>query len=175
MENTGNYFLINHLVMLTGLTDRTIRNYISSGILQGEKIDDVLRLLQKNKSHIAVVLDEYGGTYGIVTMEDILEELVGEIWDEHDEVVEEFKAISEDNYIVNSIATVENFSKEFDVSIESENVSIGGWVSEMIGKIPEEGDNFEYENLFIKVKSAENHRISEIEVKVTPKEEEAEK
>lgn len=143
-------------------------------ILQGERIDNVLRLLQKNKSHIAVVLDEYGGTYGIVTMEDILEELVGEIWDEHDEVVEEFKAISEDMYVVNSIATVENFAREFDVSIESENVSIGGWVSEMIGKIPEEGDQFEYENLFIRVRSTENHRVSEIEVKIAPKTEEIE-
>ena len=160
----------------SGIISGNIKDIMTSPvfILQGEKIDNVLRLLQKNKSHIAVVLDEYGGTYGIVTMEDILEELVGEIWDEHDEVVEEFKVISDDIYIVNSIATVENFSREFDVSIESENVSIGGWVSEMIGKIPEEGDNFEYENLFIKVKSTENHRISEIEVKVTPKEEEAE-
>ena len=143
-------------------------------ILPGEKIDDVLRLLQKNKSHIAVVLDEYGGTYGIVTMEDILEELVGEIWDEHDEVVEEFKEIAENTFIVNSIATVENFSREFEVSIESENVSIGGWVSEMIGKVPEEGDSFEYENLMIFVKATENHRVSEIKVTVLPKQEEEE-
>lgn len=143
-------------------------------ILPGEKIDDVLRLLQKNKSHIAVVLDEYGGTYGIVTMEDILEELVGEIWDEHDEVVEEFKEIAENTFIVNSIATVENFSREFEVSIESENVSIGGWVSEMIGKVPEEGDSFEYENLKIFVKATENHRVSEIKVTVLPKQEEEE-
>ncbi len=155
----------------SGIIKGDIKDIMTSPvfIMQGEKIDDVLRLLQKNKSHIAVVLDEYGGTYGIVTMEDILEELVGEIWDEHDEVIEEFVQMSEDTFIVNSIATVESFSKEFDVNIESENVSIGGWVSEMIGKIPEEGDFFEYENLFIRVESTENHRVSKVEVKVTPK------
>jgi len=160
----------------SGIIKGEIKDIMTSPvfILQGEKIDNVLRLLQKNKSHIAVVLDEYGGTYGIVTMEDILEELVGEIWDEHDEVIEEFIKVSDDTYVVNSIATVENFSREFDVNIESENVSIGGWVSEMIGKIPEEGDFFEYENLFIHVKSTENHRVSKIEVKVTPKPEEEE-
>lgn len=160
----------------SGIIKGDIKDIMTSPvfIMQGEKIDDVLRLLQKNKSHIAVVLDEYGGTYGIVTMEDILEELVGEIWDEHDEVIEEFVKVSEDTYIVNSVATVESFSKEFDVNIESENVSIGGWVSEMIGKIPQEGDSFEFENLFIRVKSTDNHRISKIDVKVSPKPEEEE-
>ena len=158
--------------MNDGITDKSIPEIMTQPLFiqPSIKISDLLKTLQSNKSHIAVVVDEYGGTLGIVTMEDILEELVGEIWDEHDEVVEEFKEIGENTFIVNSIATVENFSKEFDVSIESENVSIGGWVSEMIGKVPEEGDSFEYENLMITVNTTENHRVSEVRVNLTPKE-----
>ena len=135
-------------------------------------ISELLKLLQSKKTHMAIVSDEYGGTIGIVTMEDILEELVGEIWDEYDEVIEEF--------IVNQDGTVtvlgntqlgkmfEYFEKTEDE--ESDSVSVGGWVLEQLGKIAEVGDEFTYENLLVKVTKVEQHRIIEVNVAVIPDE-----
>ena len=159
-----------------GISDKSVRELMTPPIFirQTEKIDDLLRLLQKNKSHIAVVLDEFGGTYGIVTMEDILEELVGEIWDEHDEIVEPFKKLDEETYEADGNAEVDEFCEFFNVEIETEAVSLGGWVAEQLEKIPDEGDTFEYVNLSITVTESEAHRASKLKIKVSepPEEEE---
>lgn len=159
-----------------GISDKSVRELMTPPIFirQTEKIDDLLRLLQKNKSHIAVVLDEFGGTYGIVTMEDILEELVGEIWDEHDEIVEPFKKLDEETYEADGNAEVDEFCEFFNVEIETETVSLGGWVAEQLEKIPDEGDTFEYVNLSITVTESEAHRASKLKIKVSepPEEEE---
>lgn len=160
-----------------GISDKSVRELMTPPIFirQTEKIDDLLRLLQKNKSHIAVVLDEFGGTYGIVTMEDILEELVGEIWDEHDEIVEPFKKLDEETYEADGNAEVDEFCEFFNVEIETETVSLGGWVAEQLEKIPDEGDTFEYANLSITVTESEAHRASKLKIKVSePQEEEEE-
>ncbi len=135
-------------------------------IHKSEKISDLLKLLQVRKSHIAVVLDEYGGTLGIVTMEDILEELVGEIWDEHDDVVEDFKKISDYEYIVDCAVNMEDFARFFDLEAESESVSFGGWIMEQLSKIPETGDGFEYENIEVVVESTDGHRVTSAKVTV---------
>ena len=137
-------------------------------------IIDLLKYLQKNKSHIAVVSDDYGGTLGIVTMEDILEELVGEIWDEHDDVVETFTKIDEKKYKVLCNTDLETFLKFFDISYDEENSSVNGWVMEELGKIPEVGDKFSYENLDVTVTETEDRRVVEIEVLVNDIEEEDE-
>ncbi len=138
-------------------------------VQQFERIDKLLKMLQKNKSHIAVVLDEYGGTLGIVTMEDILEELVGEIWDEHDEVVEDFVQVDENTYRVDCSVTTDDFCEYFDIECETSSVSLGGWVMEQLEKIPEEGDKITFENLDIRVIETDFHRVTKIEVLVSDK------
>ncbi len=144
-------------------------------IHQTEKISNLLKILQKEKSHIAVVLDEYGGTLGIVTMEDILEELVGEIWDEHDEVVEDFSSIEENVWTVDCSVNLEDFADKFDINTEeAESVSLGGWVAEQLGKVPEENDSFEFENLSITVLECDSHRVTSVRVEVREEEEEDE-
>ena len=140
-------------------------------IPQSVKISDLLRVLQKHKAHVAVVSDEYGGTLGIVTMEDILEELVGEIWDEHDEVIEEFEKIGEHTYRVLCSAALDELEERFCTEIESDCTSIAGWVMEMMGRIPEEGDAFDFENLHITVTATDHHRVLEVEIVETPTEE----
>ena len=132
--------------------------------------------MQNNKSHIAIVIDEYGGTLGIVTMEDILEELVGEIWDEHDEVTETFREVQEDTFIVDCSVNFSEFCDFFDLpEIETDSVSLGGWIMEQVGKIPEKGDSFEFENIDVTVTETDSHRVAYAKVVRKPKEEENEK
>lgn len=156
----------------TGVTRKSIRNIMTPPvfILKNEKIDDLLRKLQKAKSHVAIVLDEYGGTYGMVTMEDILEELVGDIWDEHDEVVEELKEIDENTFHVDGMMNFEDFCEEFDIKAESQAISVGGWASEQLEKIPDIGDSFEFERLSITVSDMDLNRVSLLEIKKLPEE-----
>ncbi len=150
----------------SGVTTEAIKDIISPVLFvhQSEMADDLLRKLQKEKSHIAVVVDEYGGTLGIVTMEDILEQLVGDIWDEHDEVIEEFKELDENTFIIDCNMNLDDFCEEFDIEAESDSVSVGGWVAEQIGNIPDVNDNFTFENLVITVTEIDSHRASVIRV-----------
>lgn len=156
-----------------GITGKKVKDIISPTIfvLKNEKISPLLRQLQKNKSHIAVVLDEYGGTYGIVTMEDILEELVGDIYDEHDDVVEEFNQVSDDHFNVDCSMDLDEFGEHFDIEVESEMVSLGGWIAEQLGRIPEVGDKFCYQDLEITVTEVENHRAEQVSILRKVKEE----
>lgn len=158
----------------TGVTRKSIRNIMTPPvfILKNEKIDDLLRKLQKAKSHVAIVLDEYGGTYGMVTMEDILEELVGDIWDEHDEVVEELKEIDENTFHVDGMMNFEDFCEEFDIEAESQAISVGGWASEQLEKIPDIGDKFEFGDFSITVSEMDLNRVALLEIKKLPKESE---
>ena len=161
----------------SGITKKSIKNIITPAIfvMKNEKVNDILRELQKKKSHIAVVVDEYGGTYGIVTMEDIIEELVGEIWDEHDEVDVMITKTGSDTYEADGYMEMTDFCDYFDVKIETESVSLGGWTMEQFGQIPEEGESFDYENLSIKVLKLENHRVALLQIKVFEIEDDKEK
>lgn len=125
------------------------------------KISDLLTLLQKKKTHLAVVADEYGGTEGIVTLEDVIEELVGEIWDEHDEVVVDVTRLANDCYRFSANAALDRLEELFDIKIDSENTTVGGWVSEMLEKIPSVNDSFEYEDILITVTKADGRRALE--------------
>ncbi len=129
------------------------------------KISDLLRLLQRDKSHLAVLTDEYGGTMGIVTMEDILEELVGEIWDEHDEVAVEFRDTPDGGCLVSGAADTEAFLERFGLTDpQTEASTVSGWVTERLGRIPKTGEQLVYQTRTITVSGANNRRVSEIHV-----------
>ena len=161
---------------VSGITTLPLESLMAPTVFihQSEKISQLLKTLQKNKTHIAVVLDEYGGTLGIVTMEDILEELVGEIWDEHDEVVEDFKEIEEGKYRVDCSVNLDDFSQFFSVHIESEAVSLGGLVLELHEELPNVGDAVVCEGLEITVAEMDSHRVVAAEVVRLPEEQEPE-
>ncbi len=131
----------------------------------------VLKMLQKSKTHMAVVIDEYGGTNGIITLEDILEELVGEIWDEHDEITEEIISIGEDEYQINGTCDIEDMFERFeqDLNEELEVATVSGWVVDQFGYVPNVGEMVTYNNLYIKVLDADTRKIEKIYVKVGPK------
>ena len=152
-----------------GVTEKPLSEIMSTPVLvhPTEKLDDLLRRLKAQKSHVSVVIDEYGGTLGIVTMEDILEELVGDIWDEHDEVEEpEFRSLDESHFTVDCTVSIEDFSEYFSVEIETESSSLGGWVMEQLERIPEAQDCFEYENLVVTVLSMDERRVDRVSVEV---------
>ncbi len=131
------------------------------------KISAVLRQLQKSKSHMAIVSGEFGDVTGIVTMEDILEELVGEIWDEHDDIQSDITPVGENEYKVLGGVTVNDFCDYFDLDeIESDSQTVGGWVMDMLGKVPEINDMLVYENLTLTVTQTEFRRITQLHVTV---------
>lgn len=156
-----------------GITDKSIEEILSPAIfaLETEPISSLLKKLQKAKTQVAVVVDEYGGTCGIVTMEDILEELVGEIWDEHDEEEVLLRRIAPDTYLVDATMDFEDFAQYFQLNKQSERVSVSGWVMEECGKVPVPGDCFSFEGLQVLVTRVANHSVDEIEVKCTASEE----
>ena len=128
------------------------------------KISDLLRVLQKNKAHMAVVVDEYGGTEGIATLEDILEELVGEIWDEHDEVIENFQKQSDGSFLIACTADLDDMYDLFQVRGSCDAATVSGWVLEQVGRVPEPGDHFVAEGLDVTVTKVEHRRVMEIRV-----------
>lgn len=133
-------------------------------IARNKKIGALLKELQQNKMHIAVILDEFGGTVGIVTMEDILEELVGEIWDEHDEVLPEIRQISETEYLVEGSTSIDKLFDKLHKKQEFEFVTVSGWVMELAGRIPVQGEGLSYENLEITVERMEEKRVKQIRI-----------
>ena len=128
------------------------------------KISILLRQLQKKKVHIAVVLDEYGGTLGMITMEDILEELVGEIWDEHDEEVSYLKKVDDDVYLVDGNALLSDTFEYFNLegADEFEANTVSGWAIETLGEIPPAGRSFDYKNLHVEVTKSTVKRILQL-------------
>ncbi len=149
-------------------TDKKIDEIIRPTIFvtKNKKIDDLLKELQQKKSHIAVVLDEYAGTIGIVTLEDIVEELVGEIWDEHDEIVQEVVKKSDTEYEVLGSADVEDVFEEFGIDEEFEVQTISGWVMETLERVPEVGDTFTYGNFEVSVIEMVDNRVERVLLKI---------
>lgn len=151
----------------SGITSKSIPEIMTEPIfvLSTEKINDLLKLLQSHKSHIAVVIDEYGGTQGIVTMEDILEELVGEIWDEHDTVEEPIRKLDAHTFVIDGDVTFDDFCSYFDVKEdEADSVSFGGWIMEKMGKIPEQGESFAYGDFTFNIEQISDNRIHKVRV-----------
>lgn len=156
---------------------KSINAVVSSNIIYAtpfEKISILLRKLQKAKTHIAIVVDEFGGTLGIVTLEDIIEELVGDIWDEHDRVVESFRKVDENKYIVAGDVNLIDFFDYFEIKDDAEEYDatvLSGFVVMKLGQVPQVDDSIEFKNLTITVKKTEHMKISECEVVVSPREE----
>ena len=142
-------------------------------------LPDVLEKMKETQSHLVVVLDEYGGTMGILTMEDVLEQLVGEIFDESDEFEREFVCIDDTHFEADGDMRIYDFFDEFDMDVEDEEsmedtATLGGWVISMLDGEINEGDSFTFENLKITVKKADEKRIEKLEVEELPKPEEDE-
>ena len=149
-----------------GITDKPLREILSPVIfvLENEPISRLLKTLQKVKTHVAVVVDEYGGTCGIVTMEDILEELVGEIWDEHDEIAVFIHKTGTNTFLVDAGMDFDEFAAYFRLKTDSEMTSVSGWVMEQFGRVPESGERISAGPLDVLVTKVDNHRIEEIQV-----------
>ena len=129
----------------------------------------LLRTLRESKHHMAVVVDEYGGTAGIITLEDILEELVGEIWDEHDDVVEDVRQQSDGSWLISGSASVDDTADELGIKEDDDidAVAIGGLVQEKLSRLPKVGDKFIWGDFDGTVTRATNRRVQE--VRLTPR------
>ena len=149
-----------------GITDKPLREILLPPVyaLEMEPISQLLKKLQQAKTHVAVVVDEYGGTCGIVTMEDILEELVGEIWDEHDEEETPITKLSADTYLVDAEMSFDDFADHFGLKSDSDMASVSGWVMEQFGRLPETGASFDFETLHVTITRIANHHIEQIRV-----------
>jgi len=159
--------------------DFTIRSILQETIYLPHmlKISEVLRTMQKQKCHISVVLDQHGGTLGIVTMEDILEELVGEIWDESDEVKAPVTMLTESEFEIYGEVSLNSMrryfsSRDIDLDIDSEAHTVAGWVLELFGSIPKSGDTHETDNYIVTVLEAANLRVSKIRFEIKARQDE---
>ena len=136
-----------------------------------KKISELLSELQKSQSHLAIVVDQYGGNMGIVTMEDILEELVGEIWDEFDEVERDFAPTGQNTFEVSGDLRVSELIERLeidDLSIETGSNTVGGWVLESLGHIPEKGESFRDGRFLVTVGETAENRILRLVIEILP-------
>jgi len=138
------------------------------------KISDVLRMMQRKKIHLAAVVDQYGGTEGIVTMEDIMEELVGEIWDENDEVTAPVRFLNDKVFETSGEVSVHDFNRYFEdrFVITSDSNTLGGWIYELFGRIPKVGEVAETTDFRITVESLDDLRVGKLRFEILEKPEE---
>jgi putative hemolysin len=136
-------------------------------VVESMKISALLPELQKSKVHMAIVVDEFGGTSGLITLEDILEQIVGEIWDEHDEAVKNIHKIDDFQYEFNAELPLDEFCQIMKITEpESSSHTLGGWVFETFERIPNVGEKFNYESLTVTVRQVENRRIRKVLVRI---------
>ena len=162
--------------LATGGETLEIKDIITPAIytVTSALIKDLLKLMKEEKSHLAIVTDEYGGTEGIVTMDDILERLVGDIWDESDEVIEEFRDLGNNKHKILCTAYADDMFEYLNINAESESNTVGGWIMDMLRRIPAKGDVFDFENLRVRVTKADQRRAIECVVEVLEPEDEEE-
>ena len=135
-------------------------------------LPQALRELRDRKLHLAIVTDEYGGTMGLLTMEDILEQIVGDIWDESDEIEDEFVKINDDTYECDGDMRIYDLLDEFEIDdddFDDDNATVGGWAIEQLGGYPAKGESFDFENLTVTVKQIQNLRVTRLLIKVHEK------
>ena len=161
---------IRDFIKCVGHNHETLDSIITPAVYTviSAKVTELFKLLQKKKSHMAIVTDEYGGTEGIVTMENILEQLVGDIYDENDEVIEEFTPQPDGSHKVSCAADIDKMFEYFDMEDETEVSTVSGWIMDQLGRTPEEGDTFTYEHLHVTVTKADQRRAEECIITVLP-------
>ncbi len=140
------------------------------------KISALLSDFKRTKINMAVVMDDYGGTMGVVTTEDILEELVGEIWDEDEEIVSEFSSLGGGRYEVAGEYSIRDLIDKLDLDedeFEADSNTVGGWAMERFGRIPEVGDSFQWQNILVTVLEIDEQRIVKLLLEIGEEEEEA--
>lgn len=150
-----------------GRDNFNVKNYMREPFFTYEfkNVAELLREMKKSRVHMAIVLDEYGGTAGIVTMEDMIEEIVGEIEDEYDEADQEIRVIKEDEYIVEGSTRIETVNDMIGINIESEDFdSVGGFIIGILGRIPEDKEVIEYNGIKFTIESIEKNRIKKIRI-----------
>jgi len=151
---------------------KDIRDYIKPPLCVPDhmKITSVMRSLQEAKTHLAVVVDEFGGTVGVVTLEDVLEELVGEIWDEHDKVVENIRKIDDHTCFASSNTGIDELFEFLKITKDPDDYksnTVGGWVMEELGKLPDEGDSFVFEDWLVSITLVDERRVLEVSLQKT--------
>ena len=147
-------------------TDRSIKEIVRPVlfITPTMKIGSLLKKLQASKTHIAIILDEFGGTEGLVTIEDIVEELVGDIWDEHDQVVTEIEKISNEEYLMAGSTSIDDVFEELGIEKEVDVNTLSGWVMEVLACILKEGDSFVSDGYKVTVVKMDERRIEKVRV-----------
>lgn len=176
IDNIIGVLYLNHF--LKALTDDEmpdIRSLLmpTCYVYKTMKLPAVLSELRKAKQHLAIVTDEYGGTLGVVSMEDVLEQLVGEIWDETDEIEEEVVERADGQYELDGDMLIDDFFELVEIQEEAldvESETLGGWTIEMFGAFPEVGQSFEFENMNVTVLEMDGLRVEKVLIKKTPKE-----
>jgi len=171
-ENIDQIVGILHAKDLLKLWGEDSHSIIPSHILrepyfvpENKPLNDLLKELKEKKNHLAVVTDEYGGTAGIVTIEDILEEIVGEIQDEHDNDLPLITKLDEDRFLVDARLEANRFEEAFGIKLpEGDFESVGGFIIHMLGRIPEGGETFSFDDLDVTIQNADQRKISKIVV-----------
>ena len=134
-------------------------------IVGSKNIKELLSELQSSQTHIAIVIGEFGNMIGIVTMEDILEEIVGEIWDEEDEIEHDFNKVSDNEYIVHGIASVSVLEDIPGFEIDTDVTTVNGWIIENTTSMPKVGESFEYKGYNIEILSINHRRAGKVSIK----------
>jgi len=141
-----------------------------------KKIDDLFFDLQSTKKHIAILIDEYGGFSGIVTMEDLIEEVMGDITDEYDEEESDIEQLDENTYMISGFMSLSDLNEELGINLESDNIeTVGGFLIDILGEIPEDGDDeelvIEHDDMVFKIESVKEKRVEKVKLYTPPKEE----
>jgi CBS domain containing-hemolysin-like protein len=170
---------LNHLLKMMLDDDQpSIRSIITEilYIHQSKTLPVVMSEMQKRKIHMAVVIDDYGGTLGILTLEDILEQIVGEIWDENDVIRDAIVKTGDDVYEVDGSLGIYEFLEYFDVNdreFEENFVTMGGWAIDILDGFPKIGESFEYRNMLVTVTEMDDLRVIKMRVEIRPKPEQS--
>ena len=147
-------------------------------VYKTKKLSSLLADFKRNKTHVAIVTDDYGGTVGMVTMEDLLEELVGDIWDEDEEIIRDFVRIDSQHFRISGDLTIRELFDHLDLpfsNLESNHTSCGGWALEALGHIPQAGEAFQFKNMTLTIQEMDDQRVKKLSVYLAPQPEEEEK
>ena len=147
-------------------------------VYKTKKLSSLLADFKRNKTHVAIVTDDYGGTVGMVTMEDLLEELVGDIWDEDEEIIRDFVRIDSQHFLISGDLTIRDLFDQLDLpfsNLESNHTSCGGWALEALGHIPQAGEAFQFKNMTLTIQEMDDQRVKKLSVYLAPQPEEEEK